>query len=233
MPTTALTGTCRSPPTPTPTPWPSRSGWAGSTCSPTRGPTATARTRPGAPTSAPRWPTTPWRSAGSTSPWRPAPTSGPGRPGPSSRAWPGWTAARWPSGGPPTTATGACAHRPSTAGASGWTGRRASWSSRTVSTAAPTTAAWPSTSAPTSPAPSNAVGPSWSGADGHGRRGATLTLPDELAWRRLEGQTDPPVGWYSPAFGARVPTVTLVGSGRVGDGRALTTVLQLDPGTTP
>jgi hypothetical protein len=29
-----------------------------------------------------------------------------------------------------------------------------------------------------------------------------------------------------------VPTITLLGSGRVGDGRALTTVLQLDPGTT-
>ena len=69
--------------------------------------------------------------------------------------------------------------------------------------------------------------------DDHGRWGATLTLPGELAWRCLEGQTDPPMGWYSPAFDARVPTVTLVGSGRVGDGRALTTVLQLDPGTTP
>ena len=81
VPTTALTDTCRSPPTPTPTLWPSRSGWAGSTCSRTRGPTATAPTRPGAPTSAPRWPTTPSRSAASTSPWRPAPTSGPARPG--------------------------------------------------------------------------------------------------------------------------------------------------------
>jgi hypothetical protein len=30
-----------------------------------------------------------------------------------------------------------------------------------------------------------------------------------------------------------VPAVTLLGSGRVGRGRALTTVLQLDPGTTP
>ena len=62
---------------------------------------------------------------------------------------------------------------------------------------------------------------------------ATLTLPDGLAWRRLEGQTDPPAGWYSPAFGVRVPTVTLVGSGRVGPGRALVTVLQLDPGGGP
>ena len=69
--------------------------------------------------------------------------------------------------------------------------------------------------------------------DGHARWGATLTLPDALAWRCLEGETDPPMGWYSPAFDTRVPTVTLVGSGRVGDGRALTTVLQLHLGITP
>jgi hypothetical protein len=69
--------------------------------------------------------------------------------------------------------------------------------------------------------------------DGHGRQGATLTLPAELAWQRLEGQTDPPAGWYSPAFGVRVPAVTLVGSGRLGPDRILTTALQLDPGITP
>jgi hypothetical protein len=67
--------------------------------------------------------------------------------------------------------------------------------------------------------------------DGHGWRGATLTLPDELSWRCLRGETDPPLGWYSPAFGARVPTVTLLGSGGAGDGVVLTTVLQLDPGS--
>jgi hypothetical protein len=66
----------------------------------------------------------------------------------------------------------------------------------------------------------------------HGRRGATLALPDGLAWRRLEGQTDPPAGWYSPAFGVRVPAVTLLGTGRVGRGQALITVLQLDSGST-
>ncbi len=69
--------------------------------------------------------------------------------------------------------------------------------------------------------------------DGHGRQGATLTLPAELAWQRLEGQTDPPAGWYSPAFGVRVPAVTLMGSGRVGPDRILTTALQLDSGITP
>jgi Heparinase II/III-like protein len=66
----------------------------------------------------------------------------------------------------------------------------------------------------------------------HGRRGATLALPDGLAWQSLKGQTDPPAGWYSPAFGVRVPAVTLLGTGRVGGGQTLVTVLQLDPGST-
>jgi hypothetical protein len=30
-----------------------------------------------------------------------------------------------------------------------------------------------------------------------------------------------------------VPTVTLLGAGRIGGGQALRTVLQLDPGSTP
>jgi hypothetical protein len=68
--------------------------------------------------------------------------------------------------------------------------------------------------------------------DGRGRMGAVLTLPSELVWQRMEGQIDPPAGWYSPAFGVRVPAVMLVGSGGVGPGRVLTSVLQLDSGTT-
>jgi hypothetical protein len=69
--------------------------------------------------------------------------------------------------------------------------------------------------------------------DGNGRRRATLALPDGLAWRRLEGRTDPPAGWYSPSFGVRVPTVMLLGAGRVGPGQVLVTVLQLEPGGAP
>jgi hypothetical protein len=65
-----------------------------------------------------------------------------------------------------------------------------------------------------------------------GRQSATLALPDGLAWRRLKGRTDPPAGWYSPGFGVRVPAVTLLGDGRIGDGQALVTVLQLDRGST-
>jgi Heparinase II/III-like protein/Heparinase II/III N-terminus len=66
-----------------------------------------------------------------------------------------------------------------------------------------------------------------------GRRAATLALPDGLVWQRVQGRTDPPAGWYSPAFGARAPAVTLLGTGRVGGGRALITVLQLDHGSAP
>jgi hypothetical protein len=66
----------------------------------------------------------------------------------------------------------------------------------------------------------------------HGRRRATLALPGALTWWRLEGETDPKAGWYSPAFGVRVPAVTLLGTGRVGGGQVLRTVLQLDPGST-
>jgi hypothetical protein len=66
----------------------------------------------------------------------------------------------------------------------------------------------------------------------HDRRRATLALPGELTWWRLEGETDPKAGWYSPAFDVRVPAVTLLGTGRVGGGQVLRTILQLDPGST-
>jgi hypothetical protein len=71
----------------------------------------------------------------------------------------------------------------------------------------------------------------WRSDDGHRR--ATLALPRDLDWRRLEGQSDPPAGWYSPAFDVRVPTVTLLGTGQLGGGQVLRTVLQLDPGSRP
>jgi hypothetical protein len=42
---------------------------------------------------------------------------------------------------------------------------------------------------------------------------ATLGLPDELRWSAHRGETEPIRGWYSPRFGVRTPTVTLVGAG--------------------
>jgi hypothetical protein len=53
----------------------------------------------------------------------------------------------------------------------------------------------------------------WSG---HGAaQYATLSLPGELVWSAYRGETDPPLGWYSPSFGRRVPSTTLVGVGTV------------------
>jgi len=46
-------------------------------------------------------------------------------------------------------------------------------------------------------------------------RAATLALPRELTWSVHRGETEPRLGWYSPAFGERVPSTTLVGVGSV------------------
>jgi len=63
----------------------------------------------------------------------------------------------------------------------------------------------------------------WCHADGV--RTATMELPGELSWSAHRGESDPPLGWYSPAFGQRVPTTTLVGAGRLPETRELHTVL--------
>jgi Heparinase II/III-like protein/Heparinase II/III N-terminus len=42
---------------------------------------------------------------------------------------------------------------------------------------------------------------------------ANLLLPWQLHWTEHRGETDPVLGWYSPRFGERVPTTTLVGTG--------------------
>jgi hypothetical protein len=53
----------------------------------------------------------------------------------------------------------------------------------------------------------------WTGSAG--TRHAVLSLPDALRWVAHRGETDPPLGWYSPGFGQRVPSTTLVGLGRL------------------
>ncbi|ASR34018.1 heparinase [Prauserella marina] len=55
---------------------------------------------------------------------------------------------------------------------------------------------------------------------------ATMTLPSELDWSAHRGETSPPLGWYSPGFGRRTPTVTLLGDGTATPGVAMTTVLR-------
>ncbi|TRO63048.1 MULTISPECIES: alginate lyase family protein [unclassified Streptomyces] len=60
-------------------------------------------------------------------------------------------------------------------------------------------------------------------------RSAVLDLPGQLSWRSHRGETDPPLGWYSPGFGRKEPATTLVGTG-FADGSAplgeFTTVLR-------
>lgn len=63
------------------------------------------------------------------------------------------------------------------------------------------------------------AGLSWEG----GR--AELSLPPELAWTAVRGETDPITGWYSPGFGRKVPAWTLIGTGMVSpESRLRTTV---------
>ena len=50
-----------------------------------------------------------------------------------------------------------------------------------------------------------------------GPRRATFHLPDALLWSAHRGELDPILGWYSPRFGLREPTTTLVGIGSCSD----------------
>ncbi|WP_034273122.1 alginate lyase family protein [Haloechinothrix halophila] len=52
-------------------------------------------------------------------------------------------------------------------------------------------------------------------ADGT-ERTATLDLPPELVWSEATGENAPPLGWYSPGFGRKQPTTTLLGTGSTG-----------------
>ncbi|PBC75995.1 heparinase II/III-like protein [Streptomyces sp. TLI_235] len=57
-------------------------------------------------------------------------------------------------------------------------------------------------------------------------RSAVLALPGELSWSAHRGETDPPLGWYSPGFGRKEPATTLVGTGFADGAQELTTVLR-------
>ncbi len=60
---------------------------------------------------------------------------------------------------------------------------------------------------------------SWPGEKG--RVAATIRLPEALRWTVHRGETEPPLGWYSPRFGSRTESATLIGSG------VLTSALEL------
>ncbi|MEU0673814.1 alginate lyase family protein [Streptomyces sp. NPDC006172] len=57
-------------------------------------------------------------------------------------------------------------------------------------------------------------------------RSATLDLPGRLKWRAHRGESDPPLGWYSPGFGRKEPATTLVGTGFADGTAEFTTVLR-------
>ncbi|MFH9424178.1 alginate lyase family protein [Streptomyces sp. NPDC017529] len=67
-------------------------------------------------------------------------------------------------------------------------------------------------------------------------RSAVLDLPGQLSWRAHRGETGPSpgsssrgypmLGWYSPGFGRKEPTTTLLGTGCADGGQGFTTVLK-------
>ncbi|WP_420037298.1 alginate lyase family protein [Streptomyces sp. cg28] len=61
--------------------------------------------------------------------------------------------------------------------------------------------------------------------EGEGRS-AVLDLPGQLTWQAHRGESDPPLGWYSPGFGRKEPTTTLVGTGSTEGAADFTTVLR-------
>ena len=61
---------------------------------------------------------------------------------------------------------------------------------------------------------------------------AAVELPAQLGWSAHRGESEPPLGWYSPGFGRRQPSWTLVGRGHLDPGAApLTTVLRFGTAT--
>ena len=60
------------------------------------------------------------------------------------------------------------------------------------------------------------------------RGSALLVLHPTLSWTQHRGRREPPLGWYSASFDKKVPATTLVGTGTIGPGRRLETVLLFD-----
>ena len=64
---------------------------------------------------------------------------------------------------------------------------------------------------------------SWPGGN------ARLSLPPSLSWTAHRGETNPPLGWYSRAFGHKQPSTTLAGHGRLAPGAPLESHLVFSP----
>jgi hypothetical protein len=64
----------------------------------------------------------------------------------------------------------------------------------------------------------------WQGRDGGGTT-ATMTLPSSLGWSLIRGARDPVLGWYSLAFGQKVPATDVIGVGFAATGSPLRTYL--------
>jgi hypothetical protein len=64
----------------------------------------------------------------------------------------------------------------------------------------------------------------WQDRDG-GVATATMTLPSSLGWSLMRGARDPVLGWYSPAFGQKVPATDVIGVGSATAGLPLRTRL--------
>jgi hypothetical protein len=64
----------------------------------------------------------------------------------------------------------------------------------------------------------------WQHRDG-GEATATMTLPSSLGWSLIRGASDPVLGWYSPAFGQKVPATDVIGVGSATTGSPLRTSL--------
>ena len=64
----------------------------------------------------------------------------------------------------------------------------------------------------------------WQDQDGDEAK-ATMTLPSSLGWSLVRGARDPVLGWYSPAFGQKVPATDVIGVGSATTGSPLRTRL--------
>ena len=64
----------------------------------------------------------------------------------------------------------------------------------------------------------------WQDGDG-GEAMATMTLPSSLDWTLVRGERNPVLGWYSPAFGQKVPATDVIGVGFATTGSPLRTSL--------